>query len=75
MKLASFRYAGNESYGVVIDGDIVDIGQALRPQYPSLRAVIAADKLFEIESIAAKGSPRIHAADVIFIPVIDESKG
>lgn len=73
MKLASFRYAGTESYGLVLGGDIVDIGKELRLRYPSLRAVIEAGNLIEIERIAAQKPPRIPVADVTFIPVIPDA--
>jgi 2-keto-4-pentenoate hydratase/2-oxohepta-3-ene-1,7-dioic acid hydratase in catechol pathway len=73
MKLASFRHGTKESYGVVIDGDIVDVGQALGSRYPRLRAVIAADRLSEVKKIAARRFPTIPLDDVTLLPVIPDA--
>lgn len=69
MKLASYRHGTKESFGVVIDGGIVDVGSALSSRYPSLRAVIAADRLSEVERIAAGRSPIIPVGDVVEVEI------
>ncbi len=52
MKLASFTHTGRASYGIV-DGDgIVDIGRRLGDRYPTVRAVLAAGALSEVEKEA-----------------------
>ncbi len=52
MKLASFEVAGSQTYGVVTDGGIVDVGRRLKSEYPTLRAALAADALDEIARLA-----------------------
>jgi len=73
MKLASFRHGANESFGVVMDGGIVDVGQALGSRYPSLRAVIAADRLAEVRRIATAMSPTIPVDGAAFLPVVPDA--
>jgi len=46
VRLASYRVGQGEGYGAVVDGGIVDLSRRL-PQFPELRALIAADGLAE----------------------------
>ena len=48
MKLVTYHDSKGESYGVVTDGGIVNVGRAL--YYPDLRAVLEADALEELPS-------------------------
>ena len=48
VKLISFSKGGKDSYGVVVDGGIVDVGKKLGSKYPTLKDVIAAGALKEV---------------------------
>lgn len=72
MKLASFAAGPVESWGVVVDGGIVDIG-ARAPGWPTLRAAIAADALGQVAELAAQ-----HRADhpldrVRWLPILPDA--
>ncbi len=70
MKLISFEVAGQPSYGVVESGGIIDLGRELGTRWPSLRQVLVADGLAELER-AARGRSADHAFDdVTFLPPI-----
>lgn len=64
MKITSFRRDGRESYGVVVDGGIVDVGAVLGDAYPTLRDAIAGAALSEVEN-AADGKPADHTFDAV----------
>lgn len=70
MKIASFKLNGEDTYGVVKDDGIVDVGGALGSKYPDLMAVIAQDALVEVETIAEIGSPAVSIEDADFLPPI-----
>lgn len=70
MKITSYSHDGTESYGVVVDGGIVDAKALLRGTHATLRDAVAAGALKEIET-AAKGKPADHPLDsVTLLPVI-----
>ena len=53
MKLASFRTSnGINSYGIVTDTGIIDLGARLGSRYPDLRALIAGDAFAEAQKLA-----------------------
>lgn len=66
MKLASFRFQGKESFGIVENNHVVDIGSVLR-QFPTLDAFVAAGLPV---GDAMKSAPRVAAADIEWLPVI-----
>ncbi len=71
MKLASFRRGGQDSYGVVRDGDVVDIGARHGDGLGTLKSVLAAGALGDVRGLA------VHAADatveeITFLPVIPD---
>ena len=45
MKLVSFRWRDKDSYGVVADGGVIDLGPRLGARYPDLKSVLAAGAL------------------------------
>ena len=51
MKLCSFTSAGRATYGLVVDGGIVDLG-ARFPEAPTLRDFLAANGLADLGAIA-----------------------
>jgi len=72
MKLASFRSAGGDSYGVVSGDGVVDVGRDMGNRYPTLRAAIAGDALGEIERMAKGQKPQLAMSDVTLLPPITD---
>lgn len=64
MKLASFHANGRDSYGVVVDDGIVDVGARLGDRYSSLRAVLEADAIAQLAD-AAGGQKADFALDAV----------
>lgn len=71
MRIASFRRAGVDSYGIVEDERIADVGAILRPRFASLRAVLAAAALTELAAARAK-VPAYPLGEIRFNPVIPD---
>lgn len=67
MRLASFTISGRESYGIVTDEGVKDIGATLSDDYPTLRAAIGAD----IDLASVKGAT-IALDDLTLLPVIPD---
>lgn len=72
MKLLSFEHAGKQSWGLLNEGGIVDLGALSGGRVPTLRAALASNSLIELAQ-QAEG----HAADLAFdevrhLPVITE---
>lgn len=70
MKLASFSLGKNESYGVVTDGSVIDLGRRLGSRFPTLRSAIAADAIGEIARITASEKPDMPLSAVKLLPPI-----
>ena len=66
MKLASFRFDGKDSFGIVEGNEIIDIGAVLR-QFPTLDVFLAAGLPF---GDAAKSASRIPEKSVEWLPVV-----
>ena len=69
MRVTSFEHHGRPSFGVVVDGGVVDAGARLAGQFADLRDVLRAgalDQLHEMSSLEAD----VSAADVRCLPVI-----
>src|SRR3974390_1299454 len=70
MKIASLVSGGKNSYGIVRDGGIIDLGKKLH--YPSLLAVLAAGALDEVRAVNAAATPDLKLSDVTLLtPVPD----
>ena len=71
MKLISFDYRGTASYGAVKGDRIIDLGAHFGSAIPDLKALIAADRIFEAAGIAdAESAPAVPLAAVTLLPVI-----
>jgi 2-keto-4-pentenoate hydratase/2-oxohepta-3-ene-1,7-dioic acid hydratase in catechol pathway len=68
VKVASFRLNGVDTYGVVTDDGIVDVGSQLA--HADLKAVLAADALGEVKAAADGGTPAVSVDDAEFLPVL-----
>ncbi len=75
MKLISFESSGQPSYGVVQGDGVIELGLELGGRWPSLRHVLAAGDVAELER-AARGRSADHAlADLTFLPpIVDPAK-
>lgn len=72
MKLVSFTKDGNSSYGIVLDGGVLDAGAILGEKYASLKAILEADALGELQALAS-GSADFALDEVDLLPPIPES--
>lgn len=70
MRLATFRLLGKDTWGVVTDRGVVDIGRVLGDRFPTLRDALAADVLGEIAEIVAAGGDAVAFDQITFLPVI-----
>jgi 2-keto-4-pentenoate hydratase/2-oxohepta-3-ene-1,7-dioic acid hydratase in catechol pathway len=71
MKLVSFTRNDNESYGIAVDGGIVDAGAILGSKYATLKDVLTADALGELKELASRKAD-FALADVDLLPPIPE---
>jgi 2-keto-4-pentenoate hydratase/2-oxohepta-3-ene-1,7-dioic acid hydratase in catechol pathway len=72
MRLASFSVGQRESYGVVTDDGVIDLGARLGDAAPDLRSLLAADQLSLAQDAAsvAGASPDHALADITWLPVV-----
>lgn len=68
MKLASFRLQNKDTYGVVIDGGVIDLGKRLK--YPDLRALLAAGAVAEVAAAVDGAKADAQIVDITFLPVL-----
>ncbi len=68
MKLASFRTAQGDSYGVVTGNGVVDLGRRL-PRFADLKQLIRDDGLEEARKLLA-GPPDHPLSEIAWLPVI-----
>jgi 2-keto-4-pentenoate hydratase/2-oxohepta-3-ene-1,7-dioic acid hydratase in catechol pathway len=68
MKLASFRLQNKDTYGVVVDGGVVDLGKRLK--HADLRSLIAAGALAEAAAAAKGAKPDAKLTEITFLPVL-----
>ena len=70
MKLVSFRWRDRDSYGVVADGGVIDLGPRLGARYPDLKSVLAAGALDEVTDATKGQTADVALDDIAFLPVI-----
>ena len=68
MKLVTYRDSKGESYGVVTDGGIVNIGRALN--YPDLRALLEADALDVVRDHVDGRETEVALDDITLLPPV-----
>jgi 2-keto-4-pentenoate hydratase/2-oxohepta-3-ene-1,7-dioic acid hydratase in catechol pathway len=72
VKIASYLRQGKSSFGVVVnDSQVVDLVEASGGRYPSLKALLAADAMHEIEGLL-KGRPAFSLSEVTLLPVVPD---
>lgn len=74
MRLLSFRSGDRESFGVVVDGGVIDAGRRMPAAAGTLKAAIAGKRIAELaDSVAVAGADPDHALDEIeFLPTIPD---
>jgi 2-keto-4-pentenoate hydratase/2-oxohepta-3-ene-1,7-dioic acid hydratase in catechol pathway len=69
MKFASFKINGASSWGLIENGEAVDLGALLLERFADLKSVIAAGALADVAAFAAKAA-RHPFARIRWLPVI-----
>ena len=73
MKIASYSHDGTPTYGVVEGGGLIDMAPRLGARYPTLKTVLEAGALLEVED-AARGQSTDHALDAVtLLPTIPDA--
>jgi len=67
MKIATYEHQGNESYGVVTDDGIVDLGARIGDKYPGLLELLRAEALDEARAAAEGASADVSLNDVTLL--------
>lgn len=70
MKLMSFTYQGNTSYGAIRDGKVIDLGVALGGHALDLKSLIKNNLLDVAAKVIAESTATISLDQVNFLPVI-----
>ncbi len=70
MKLASFTYQGNRSYGIVNAEGVVDLGRRLGDRYSDLKALLQGDGLTQARLFANEPAD-LNMEAITFLPVIE----
>ena len=74
MKLASFRHRDADTFGIVTDAGIIDLGGRLGPGVPSLKALISAGRLEDVRDLETTLAPDIGLDDITFAPAITDAE-
>jgi len=72
MRYLSFKAGNRNSYGVISDQGIVDLGRRFSDRYPTLKALIEAGFPQEVER-AAQGPADIAEKDIEYLPTIPDA--
>lgn len=72
MRLVSFRHAGTNKFGAVVDGGIVDLSARTNGRRSGLRDVIAAKALDELRAATNGAAADLRLEDVELLPVIPD---
>lgn len=70
MKLISFTRNGQESFGAIKDGGVIDLGLAFNGKYRDLKTLLDADALAETQAVIAKKTADFPLSGVTLLPVI-----
>ena len=72
MRYLSFRAGNRDSYGVITDKGIVDLGSRFKDRYPTLKSLITAGFPKEVDA-AARGAPDLAESDIEYLPTIPDA--
>ena len=74
MKFVSFEKDGVESFGLVKDGGVIDLGARLRARYPDLKSLIASGE-WRSEAESALGDPADFGLDEVTLLAVIPNSG
>lgn len=72
MRYLSFKAGGKESYGVITEHGIVDLGKRFKDRYPTLKALITAGFPVEVDAVA-QGPVDLAESDIEYLPTIPDA--
>ena len=72
MQLVSFRHAGAQKIGAVVDGGVVDLSARSNGGWTSLRAAIAAKVLDELATVAKNATADFKLDEIEWLPTIPD---
>ena len=72
MRYLSFKAGGNESYGIITERGIVDLGKRFKDRYPTLKALITAGFPKEVDAVA-QGAVDLAESDIEYLPTIPDA--
>lgn len=72
MQVCSFTVQGRESYGVVLQDGVADVGRRLGARYPTLRSAMASAVFEEAARVAAAAGADYKLADVVLCPPVTD---
>jgi 2-keto-4-pentenoate hydratase/2-oxohepta-3-ene-1,7-dioic acid hydratase in catechol pathway len=72
MRYVSFKAGNTESYGVLTDRGIVDLGSRFKDRYPTLKSLITAGFPREADA-AAQGPADLAERDIRYLPTIPDA--
>lgn len=72
MQLVSFRHAGAQKIGAVVDGGVVDLSARSSGGWTSLRAAIAAKVLDELATVAKNATADFRLDEIEWLPTIPD---
>lgn len=72
MRYLSFKAGGRESYGVMTDRGVIDLGGRFKDRYPTLKALITAGFPKEVEA-ALPASADFTADEIEYLPTIPDA--
>ena len=70
MKLASFKYRGQASYGAIVDDGVIDLGRRFGEVYPDLKSLIEGNAIDEAAEVVKTTPADYSVALIDFDPVI-----
>jgi len=73
MRLASFAVNGKDTYGVVSDEGLIDFGARHRQKWPTLRAILIASALPQVQDLAARMTPDYGFSEISWRPVLPDA--
>ncbi len=70
MKLLSYRYNGNDTFGAVVDDGVVDLGREFSDHWKSLAAALADGGLDDLLRASQKRSAEVSLQEIEYLPTI-----
>lgn len=70
MKLLSFRFQDQESWGALVDGGVLDLGARLAGRWPCLSSVLREGALDSVRDLSLGLGPDLPAEEIRFLPPI-----